>query len=173
MYAVLDVHALNLRAGQDLKAAGLTFARAIDPVGWVAVNIYDCGNDSSAMFSEMPFDYEVTAIPEGLRLRAAAAGIRAEHALVRCFNDDTRIAVAIPTFKNPRRLRELIAAFDTGTEWKIDQAGGRLFRSLLPRRISDARLSRILREDLPRVSPRSLSTISGISHQYPLENSHV
>jgi hypothetical protein len=175
MYAVIDIYAINLSGREDLNAAGQLIARSLDPLGWVSAKIHDCTNDPAAGFPAMLLgrDYEVIAVPQGLRLRAAAVGIRAEHALMRCFNDDTCIEVAIPTFKNPRRLRELLAAFDSGSEWRIDQAGGRLFRSLFPRRITDARMSRILREHLPRVYPRSHSTISGRHPQYPTENSNV
>jgi hypothetical protein len=173
MYTVMALWARNLRHSLDLDAAGLSIARSVDPIGWVAAKVHDCGNDPAASFSEMRFDYEVRAIPEELRLRATAVGIRAEHALMRCFNDDTRIEVAIPTFKNPRRLRELLTAFDAGTEWKIDQAGARLFRSLFPRRMTDARMSRILLENLPRVYPRPHSTISGTPPTYHPENSYV
>jgi hypothetical protein len=163
MYAFIDVWTRNLRTELDRGTAGLSIARSLDPLGWVAVNVYDCANEPVS-FPAMPsrYDYRVDAVPTGMRLRAAAAGIRAEHALWRRFNDDTRLALAIPTYKNPRRLLELLAALDRGAaESRIDQLGGRLFRSLFPSRVTDARLSRILRENLPRVYPQSHSSISG------------
>src|SRR5258707_4445262 len=146
MYAVMDVWARNLRPGPDRDTAGLLVARSLDPLGWVAVNIHDCTNDPAASFPAMlsRYDYWVDAIPEEMRLRAAAVGVRAEHALMRAFDDDIRIQIAIPTFKNPRRMRELMSALAVGAaEARIDQLGGRLFRSLfrlvLP--MSDCRAS--------------------------------
>jgi hypothetical protein len=162
MYAFIDVWARNLQPGLDRDTAGLSVARSLDPLGWVAANIH-------ASFPAMPsrYDYWVGAIPEEMRLRAAAAGIRAEHALWRSFDDDTRLAVAIPLYKNPRRLRELTTALDHGApEYRIDQLGGRLFRSLFPTRVTDVRLSRTLRENLPRVYPQSHSPLSGSPYKY-------
>src|SRR5258708_1067111 len=165
MYTVMTLWARNLRPpGLDLDTAGLSIARSLDPLGWVAVKVvHDCGNDPAAnSCSEMRFDYEVRAIPDELRLRAAAVGLRAELALMRSFNDDTRIEVAIPTFKNPRRMRELMAALDRGaTEARIDDLGGRLFRSFFPARVREVTLSRILRENLPTVHPQFHSANSG------------
>jgi hypothetical protein len=169
MYAVMDVWRANLRPGLDRDTVSLAVARSIDPLGWVAVEIHDCTNDPAASFPAMSFgrDYQVRAVPEGLRLRAAAVGLRAEQALMRAFDDDTRIEVAIPTFKNPRRMRELTTALNRGAaEYKIDQLGGRLFRSLFPTRVTDVRLSRTLRENLPRVYPQSHSPISGSPYKY-------
>jgi hypothetical protein len=126
------------------------------------VNVYDCAQDAAsfpAMLSR--YDYWVGAIPEEMRLRAAALGIRAEHALWRRFDDDTQLLIAIPAYKNPRRLRELMSALDRGgAEARIDYLGGRLFRSLFPTRVTDVRLSRILRENLPRVHRPSHPTHS-------------
>jgi hypothetical protein len=168
MYVVMDVWARNLRPGRDLDAAGRLIALSLDPIGWVAVSIHDCTGDA-ASFPAIPWgrDYQVSVIPEGLRLRAFAAGIRAEQALMRRFDDDTQLVIAIPTYKSPRRLRELMSALDRGAaEARIDQLGGRLFRSLFPARVSDVRLSRILRENLPIVYPQSHSTISGSPSKY-------
>jgi hypothetical protein len=169
MYAVMDMWARNLRPELDRDTAGRSIARSIDPLGWVAVKIHDCTNDPAASFPAMPsrYDYYVDAIPEGLRLRAAAVGIRAVLSVMRAFDDDTRLVIAIPTYKNPRRLRELMSALERGAaEARIDQLGGRLFRSLFPARVTDVRLSRTLRENLPRVYPQSHSTISGRPSKY-------
>jgi hypothetical protein len=162
MYAFMDLWARNLQPGQDLDTAALSIARSLDPLGWVAVTIHDCAYDhANSPVVPSRYDYRVGAITKGLRLRAAAVGIRTEQALMRSFDDDIRIEVAIPTFKNPRRMRELMAVLDRGAaEARIDQLGGRLFRSLFPTRVTDVRLSRILRENLPRAYQRSHATHS-------------
>lgn len=167
MYAFMDMWARNLPPGLDRDTAALSVARSIDPLGFVGVNIHECTKAPVPL----DHDYQVRAVPEGLRLRATAVGIRAEHALWRAFNDDICIELVIPTYKNPRRMRELMAALDRGAaEARVDQLGGRLFRSLFPTRVTDIRLSRILRENLPRVYPHSHSTILGGPPKYQ-ENS--
>lgn len=162
MYTDMHVFASNLPRGMNLDTAGQLIGSSFDPLGWVSVTIHDCSNGAAVSFPAAPArgDYQVLAVPDSLRWRAAAVGIRADHALMRAFDADTRLVIPIPLYKNPRRLRELRAASDSRSELRIDRAGARVFRSLFPTRVTDVRLSRILRAYLPRVYARASATHS-------------
>jgi len=112
----------------------------------------------------MSCDYDVRGISTELRLLASEAGFTGpSHAVLRRFDDDIILAVVLPRYKNPKlALDFVIAANRNAPQFRIEQIGARLFRSLFPSpaRARDVFMSRILRNSLPIVHASARPSIS-------------
>jgi hypothetical protein len=155
----LHICADDLCEDINLDATGRQIADSLSPGGLFNVTVR-----SVSRLPAMPpnREYEIGTAPRERRAQAKGIGLVAPYELRRAFDEHTVLIVPLPLHQNTRRVLEVMTMIDGGaSDFRIDLTMGRLFRNRLPSRFKDITISRVLRDNLPRLRVATGSTILG------------